>query len=233
MAKVKLCRKVKVEGSYLINLKLHSSHQILKLQVADKSLSSSYAVHPPRFRPALPAPEHPTIGPARGIRRHCGPAGHECVVKTAAGLRGGICSGVLPAGSTRGRGASRVHALWSRAGQRAWWRHLQGAALSALLLLLMFAVVAELPSLRGHFLFHLRNTCVDFYRASCQYYTWFILLSKQHLGGIVYCCSHVAQHSIIHLRQLQVLVKMLFFFIHWCMFSQYWWPLRTHYRWGL
>lgn len=72
---------------------------------------SACTVRPPRVRPALSASPHPTLGPAGGVRRHRRPARHVRLVQTAAGLRGGIHSGVLPAGSTRGRGASRLHVV--------------------------------------------------------------------------------------------------------------------------
>lgn len=47
---------------------------------------SPHTVHPPRLRLALSAPEHPPVGPAGGVRRHRGPAGHVRLVETAAGL---------------------------------------------------------------------------------------------------------------------------------------------------
>ncbi len=120
------------------------------------SVLSPHAVHPPRLRPALSAPEHPPLGSAGGVRRHCGPTGHVCVVETAAGLWGGIYSGVLPAGSTRGRGAPRLHAVWRWAGRQAGGRQLQGAALSTVLLLLMHTVSANITE---RTLFHLKHVC--------------------------------------------------------------------------
>lgn len=68
-------------------------------------LVSAATVRPSRLRPALPTPSPPAFSPAGGIRRHRRTAGHERLVKAAAGLRGGIYSGVLPTGSTRGRSA--------------------------------------------------------------------------------------------------------------------------------
>lgn len=72
---------------------------------------SPHTVRPPRLRPALSAPQHPPVGSPAGVRWHRGPAGHGRLVESAAGLRGGIYSGVLPAGSTRGRGTPRLHAV--------------------------------------------------------------------------------------------------------------------------
>lgn len=99
-------------------------------------LVSAATVRPAWLRPALPTPSPPALSPAGGIRRHRRAAGHERLVEAAAGLRGGISRGVLPTGSTRGRSAPRLHAARGRAGERAGWRHLQGSALAAVLLLL-------------------------------------------------------------------------------------------------
>lgn len=120
---------------------------------------SAATVRPPRLWPAFSAPSHPAFSPAGGIWRYCRTAGLECLVEAAAGLWGGIYSGVLPTGSTRGRSAPRLHAVWGRAGQRARWRHLQGSALAALLLLLKHIAGVKLTavtSLRRHLMLHLK-----------------------------------------------------------------------------
>lgn len=143
----------------LVYLKKYRSHFVV-----DKTLNvylvSAAAVRPPRLWPAFSAPSHPAFSPAGGIRRYRGTAGHECLVEAAAGLRGGIYSGVLPTGSTRGRSAPRLHAVWGRAGQRAGWRHLQGSALAALLLLLTHIAGVKLTnvaSLGRHVMLHLKR----------------------------------------------------------------------------
>lgn len=99
---------------------------------------STASVHPPRVGPALSAPPHPMLRPPAGVRRHGGTAGHVCLVQAASGQRGGIHRGVLPAWPAGGRGLPWLHAVWRRARRRRAGRgHLQGAPLSALLLLLI------------------------------------------------------------------------------------------------
>lgn len=151
------------------------------------SLVSVAAVCPARLRPALSASSHPTFSPAWGVRRHHGTTGHERMVEAAAGLRGGIYSGVLPTRSTRGRSTPRFHAAWGRAGQRAGWRHLQGSALSALLLLLRHIDRVRwkgVTSLRRHLILHLK--CVRILTGQVAYNMLIYVASFTNSAALTY-----------------------------------------------
>ena len=76
---------------------------ILTTKVVSQPTFIFPAVRVTWFGPVIPAPGHPSLCPARGVRRGGRAAGHVSLVANPTGGGGGICGGVLPAGPTGGR----------------------------------------------------------------------------------------------------------------------------------